>query len=39
MNVNKKKLAEIFGCDVRTVTAWQSLAKPGAATCFRRRKR
>ncbi|ECX3599112.1 terminase small subunit, partial [Salmonella sp. SAL04284] len=24
MNVNKKKLAEIFGCDVRTVTAWQS---------------
>ncbi|EBA4291837.1 terminase small subunit, partial [Salmonella enterica] len=21
MNVNKKKLAEIFGCDVRTVTA------------------
>ncbi|EAS5060903.1 terminase small subunit, partial [Salmonella enterica] len=23
MNVNKKKLAEIFGCDVRTVTAWQ----------------
>ncbi|EHO5533888.1 terminase small subunit, partial [Salmonella enterica] len=20
MNVNKKKLAEIFGCDVRTVT-------------------
>ncbi|EAY1532230.1 terminase small subunit, partial [Salmonella enterica subsp. enterica serovar Typhimurium] len=22
MNVNKKKLAEIFGCDVRTVTAW-----------------
>ncbi|EBB3995102.1 terminase small subunit [Salmonella enterica] len=31
MNVNKKKLAEIFGCDVRTVTAWQSLAKPGKA--------
>lgn len=28
MNVNKKKLAEIFGCDVRTVTAWQSQGLP-----------
>ncbi|HAU8714797.1 TPA: terminase small subunit [Escherichia coli] len=24
MNVNKKKLADIFGVDVRTITAWQS---------------
>lgn len=24
MIVNKKKLAEIFGCDVRTITTWQS---------------
>ncbi|MCS1656655.1 terminase small subunit [Escherichia coli] len=22
MNVNKKKLADIFGVDVRTITAW-----------------
>ncbi|MEH0145735.1 terminase small subunit, partial [Escherichia coli] len=24
MKVNKKKLAEIFECDVRTITGWQS---------------
>ncbi|EDH0696332.1 terminase small subunit [Salmonella enterica subsp. salamae] len=24
----QKKLAEIFGCDVRTVTAWQSQGLP-----------
>ncbi|EDJ9088370.1 terminase small subunit [Salmonella enterica subsp. enterica] len=28
MNVNKKRLAEIFGCDVRTITAWQSQGLP-----------
>lgn len=28
MNVNKKKLAEIFGCDVRTITTWQSQGLP-----------
>lgn len=28
MNVNKKKLADIFGVDVRTITAWQSQGLP-----------
>lgn len=28
MHVNKKTLAEIFGCDVRTITAWQSQGLP-----------
>lgn len=28
MNVNKKKLAEIFGVDVRTITAWQNQGLP-----------
>lgn len=28
MNVNKKRLAEIFGCDVRTITTWQSQGLP-----------
>ncbi|ATG16333.1 terminase small subunit [Providencia alcalifaciens] len=28
MNVNKKKLAEIFNVDVRTITAWQSQGLP-----------
>lgn len=28
MNVNKKKLADIFGVDVRTITAWQSQGVP-----------
>ena len=28
MKVNKKKLAEIFECDVRTITGWQSQGLP-----------
>lgn len=28
MNVNKKKLVDIFGVDVRTITAWQSQGLP-----------
>lgn len=28
MKANKKQLAEIFGCDVRTITTWQSQGVP-----------